>query len=207
MTDCFEVLGEARRPWIDVEGLRIRFLTLSAAAHPDRVHGGTVAEREAATVCSAQINAAFNTLREPRDRLFHLLELELGVRPRDIQRISPGTMDFFIEIGEVCRDIDTFLGVPNRADSSPMLRLQRMQAVLGWSDRLMTLQGKVNSLRDGLDLSVKELNPAWEAVINNPVQDRLAVLPISRLEELFRSMSYVTRWTSQIQERLAHLAA
>jgi hypothetical protein len=33
-----------------------------------------------------------------------------------------------------------------------MLRLQRLRTQLGWSDRLMTLQGKVNAQRDALDL-------------------------------------------------------
>jgi curved DNA-binding protein CbpA len=207
MTDCFELLGEPRRPWLDAEALKSRFLVLSAEAHPDRVHGGTDAERAEANSRSADLNAAFNTLREPRDRLFHLLELELGARPRDIQRIPPGTMDLFVEIGQACRDVDAFLAVPAPADQAPMLRLQRMKTLFGWSDRLMSLQAKVNTMRDTLDAAVKELNPAWESAPSAAGPERRAALPLDRLEELSRSMSYVTRWTSQIQERLSQLAA
>jgi curved DNA-binding protein CbpA len=207
MTDCFDLLGEPRRPWLDAEALKSRFLLLSAEAHPDRVHGGTDEAKAAANDRSAELNAAFNTLREPRDRLFHLLELELGARPRDIQRIPPGTMDLFVEIGQTCRDVDTFLSVPAPEDLPAMLRLQRLRTQLGWSDRLMTLQGKVNARRDALDLELRELNAAWEKAPEAPADSRRAALPLERLEELSRSTSYVTRWTAQIQERLSQLAA
>jgi hypothetical protein len=207
MTDCFALLGEPRCPWLDAEALKSRFLVLSAEAHPDRVHGGTEEAKAAANHRSAELNAAFNTLREPRDRLFHLLELELGARPRDIQRIPPGTMDLFVEIGQTCRDVDTFLAVPAPADLAPMMRLQRMKTVFGWSDRLMNLQGQVNAMRGSLETVLKELNPAWESAPATPGPGRIAALPLDRLEELARSMSYVTRWTSQIQERLSQLAA
>ena len=38
MTDAFALLSEPRRPWLDAEALKARFLPLSAAVHPDRVH-------------------------------------------------------------------------------------------------------------------------------------------------------------------------
>jgi hypothetical protein len=88
-----------------------------------------------------------------------------------------------------------------------MLRLQRLRTQLGWSDRLMTLQGKVNARRDALDLELRELNAAWEKAPEAPADSRRAALPLERLEELSRATSYVTRWTAQIQERLSQLAA
>lgn len=207
MTDCFALLGEPRRPWLDVDALKSRFLGLSAEAHPDRVHGGTEEAKAAANARSAELNAAFNTLREPRDRLFHLLELELGSRPKDIQRIPPGTMDLFVEIGQACRDVDAFLATAAADDLPAMLRLQRMRTQLGHSDRLLNLQAKVNVLRESLDARLRELNPAWESAPAEPGPVRVAALPVERLEEVSRSMSYTTRWTAQIQERLAQLAA
>jgi len=41
--------------------------------------------------------------------MLHLLELETGARPKEVQRIPPGTMDLFVEIGTICRDVDGFL--------------------------------------------------------------------------------------------------
>ncbi len=57
MTDCFELLQEPRRPWIEGGALKARFLELSAAAHPDRVHGATESERAQANARSAELAA------------------------------------------------------------------------------------------------------------------------------------------------------
>ncbi|MFZ4818326.1 MAG: hypothetical protein ACOYLU_06730 [Limisphaerales bacterium] len=206
MTDCFELLQEPRRPWLDADALKARFLELSAAAHPDRVHGGTESERAHANARSAELNAAYNTLRESRDRLFHLLELERGAPSRDIQRIPAGTMDLFVEIGQCCRDADTFLAT-NPNSESPMLKLQRMRQALEWSDRLMALQRQVNLRREVLETTLRGLNAAWESAPPPSDPDRKNHLPLESLEDAARAMSYVSRWTSQLQERLGQLAS
>jgi len=206
MTDCFELLQEPRRPWLDADALKARFLELSAAAHPDRVHGGTESERAHANARSAEVNAAYNTLRESRDRLFHLLELERGAPSRDIQRIPAGTMDLFVEIGQCCRDADTFLAT-NPNSESPMLKLQRMRQALEWSDRLMALQRQVNLRREVLETTLRGLNAAWESAPPPSDPDRKNHLPLESLEDAARAMSYVSRWTSQLQERLGQLAS
>ena len=38
MTDYFALLNEPRRPWLDADLLKQTFLTLSAGAHPDKIH-------------------------------------------------------------------------------------------------------------------------------------------------------------------------
>ncbi|MBM3849266.1 MAG: hypothetical protein FJ396_03575 [Verrucomicrobia bacterium] len=206
MTDCFELLQEPRRPWLDPDALKARFLERSAATHPDRFHGAPEAERTAANARSAELNAAYNTLRETRDRLFHLLELERGAPSRDIQRIPAGTMDLFVEIGHTCRDADAFLAA-NPEIESPMLRLQRMRQALEWSDRLMGLQRQVNARREAIEADLKSMNATWEVTLPPPPSpERRERLPLDALEESARAMSYVSRWTSQLQERLGHLA-
>jgi curved DNA-binding protein CbpA len=205
MTDCFELLQEPRRPWLDADALKARFLELSAATHPDRFHGGTESELAQANTRSAELNVAYNTLKESRDRLFHLLELERGAPSRDIQRIPAGTMDLFVEIGQTCRDADTFLATTPNSDS-PMLKLQRMRQALEWSDRLMALQRQVNTRREALETTLRNLNAAWESAPPVSSPDRMVQLPLESLEEAARAMSYVSRWTSQLQERLGQLA-
>lgn len=205
MTDAFALLAEPRRPWLDADALKARFLPLATALHPDRVHGASEAEKLAANERYAELNAAFNTLREPRDRLLHPLELEAGARPRDIQRIPPGTMDLFVEIGQACRDADAFLAKKTGA-TSPMLRLRLMQEGLTWTDQLQTLQGRVNARRDEFIAELRALNATWDAAppVGSPA--RAAALPLERLEQIYRAMSYVARWTEQLQERLVQLA-
>ncbi len=205
MTDAFALLNEPRRPWLDADALKARFMPLSTAVHPDRVHGASEAERLAANERYAELNAAFNTLREPRERLLHLLELEAGAKPGDIQRIPPGTMDLFIEIGQTCRDADAFLTKKSTA-TSPMLKLRIMQEGLDWADKLQALQGRVNARRDELTIELQTMNATWDAAPPIGSPERRAALPLERLEQIYRTMSYVARWTEQLTERVVQLA-
>ncbi len=205
MLDAFALFSEPRRPSLDVEALKTRFLTQSAQVHPDRVHGAGEAEKAEATTRYAELNAAYQQLKETKDRLLHLYELEAGGPPRDIQRIPPGTMDLFVEVGEKCRDCDAYLA-GRTATTSPMLKLKAFQAGLVWTDALLGLQQQVNARRDALATELTAMNAVWDAApaVGNPA--RREALPLERLEQIYRTLSYVARWTEQIQERMVQLA-
>src|SRR5687768_10197740 len=121
MTDSFALLNEPRRPWLDLEALKTKFMGLSAAAHPDRAHGAAEPEKQAATSRYAALNAAWRCLSEPRDRLLHLLELELGHKPSGLQQTPADAMELFMDVGRLCREVDQFLAERARA-TSPMLK-------------------------------------------------------------------------------------
>src|SRR5438067_139698 len=106
MTDYFALLGQPRLPWLDGDSLKAKFLELSATVHPDRVHDGSEIEKQSSHQRSAELNAAYNCLREPKTRLQHLLELEAGAKPKQVEQISPGTMELFMKIGQLCREVD-----------------------------------------------------------------------------------------------------
>ncbi len=203
--DAFALLNEPRRPWVDVDVLKTRFLEISSATHPDRFHGAPEPERLAATARYSDLNTAYGILREPKDRLLHLIELEAGGKPKDIQRIPPGTMDLFIEVGQGCREADEFLKIKAEA-TSPMLKLSRMREAMGWIDRFQQLQGRVNAQRDHLMATLHDLNVAWDAAPAIGSTERPAALPLEALEQTYRSFSYVDRWTGQLQERLVQFA-
>lgn len=206
MSDAYALLGELRRPWIDPEALKSRFHERSSPLHPDRFHSASEAEKTAANQQFAELSAAYHILREPRERLLHLLELESGGRPRDIQRIPPGTMDLFVEIGQACREADQFLQTRVEAPS-PMLKLKQLQQSLEWNDRLTGLQQRVDAKQADLQEELKRLNDVWagvDAVSDGP--ERRGALPLELLEQLYRAMSYVGRWTEQLRERVAQLA-
>ncbi len=205
MTDAFAILSEPRRPWLDADVLKARFLPLATAVHPDRVHAASEAEKAAAAERYAALNSAFNILREPRERLLHLLELEAGAKPGDIQRIPPGTMDLFVEVGQTCRDADAFLAKKSTA-TSPMLKLRLMQEGLEWADTLQGLQNRVNARRDELTAELRAMNAAWDAAPPVGSLDRASALPLERLEQIYRAVSYVARWTEQLSERVVQLA-
>ena len=205
MTDAFALLAEPRRPWLDAAVLKARFLPLATAVHPDRVHGASEAEKRATNERYAELNAAHNTLREPRDRLLHLLELEAGAKPGDIQRIPPGTLDLFGEVGQACRDADAFLAKKATA-TSPMLKLRIMPEGLDWVDKLQLLQTRVNGRRDELIVKLQMMNRTWDAAPPVGSPERRAALPLQRLEQSYRALSYVARWTEQLTERVVQLA-
>lgn len=206
MTDAFALLNEPRRPWLDAEALKQKFLALSSEVHPDRVHSATDAEKQAANARYAELNAAHNTLREPRDRLLHLLELELGAKPRDVQRIPPGTMDLFVEVGQLCRDVDAFLASRGNV-TSPLLKVKLFEQGMEWTDKLQALQQHINAKRDELAAELQQMNAAWEPGPPAGSPQRAAALPLERLEQIYRVFSYVARWTEQVQERNVQLAA
>lgn len=205
MTDNFALLLEPRLPWIDAEMLKQKFFPLSAPFHPDRVHRGTDTEKLSANQRYAELNAAYNCLREPKERLLHLLELELGKKPSDIQKIPPGTMDLFVEVGQTCRDADAFL-VERSKVTSPLLKVQLFERGHEWTDKLNALQRKINFKRDELATELRELNPIWQNAPPIGSPDRVAALPLERLEQIYRIFSYIARWSEQLQERVVQLS-
>ncbi|HMJ88906.1 MAG TPA: hypothetical protein VK530_03775 [Candidatus Acidoferrum sp.] len=205
MTDYFDLLGEPRRPWLDPSILKQNFHMLSNDLHPDRVHSAPEEVKQRVSQRYAELNAAHNVLREPRDRLLHLLELELGAKPRDVQRIPPGTMELFIEVGQLCRDIDTFLDERNKV-TSPLLKVQIFERGMEWADKLQSLQQRINARRDELADELQQMNAVWNSAPPIGSSDRAASLPLERLEQLYRVFSYIARWSEQINERIVQLA-
>src|SRR5688572_24559446 len=97
--DPFTFFDEPRRPWIDPDALKAKFLALSEQVHPDRVHHASEAEKQKATDHYAELNGAYQLLREPRDRLRVLLELERGAKPAGIEQVPAETMELFMRLG------------------------------------------------------------------------------------------------------------
>jgi DnaJ-domain-containing protein 1 len=205
MTDAFALLNKPRRPWLDADALKQKFLPLSSAAHPDRTHSAPEAEKQQTNQRYAELNAAYNTLREPRDRLLHLLELERGTKPGDIQRIPPGTMDLFVEVGQLCRDVDAFIAERQNV-TSPLLKVQMFERGMEWTDKLQALQQRISTKRDELTTELQQMNAVWDAAPPIGSPQRVAALPLERLEQVYRIFSYIARWSEQLQERNVQLA-
>jgi curved DNA-binding protein CbpA len=205
MTDCFALLNEPRRPWLDPEALRTRFMELSAAAHPDRTPGLAQPAKEAATSHYAALNSAWRCLSEPKNRLLHLLELEAGHKPAGLQNTPAEAMDLFMEVGRLCHEADQFLAERAQA-TSPMLKVRLFERGLEWTDQLLNLQANLRSKQNVLDAELRSLNPVWMDAppIGDPA--RGPRLPLGRLEELYRLSSYLGRWNEQIQERVVRLS-
>ena len=200
MFDYFALLNEPRRPWLDADLLKQKFLTLASDLHPDRVHNAGEIEKAEVTKRYAQLNAAYNCLAEPKLRLLHLLELELGAKPKDIQTIPTALADLFAEVANSCRNADGFLAEKGKA-TSPLVQVQLFERGQDWVEKLNGLQRKLNALCEQLTDELKSLDAQWISV---DAVSRQELLP--KLEELYRLFGYFNRWNNQIQERVVQLS-
>jgi DnaJ-domain-containing protein 1 len=198
MNDCFALLEEPRRPWLDPESLKQKFLSLSAAFHPDVFHSASAAEKAAAEKRYREINNAYTRLRDPKERLLHFIELERGQKPKDTERIDSQLADTFTQVNNICREADILAGEKDTL-TSPLLKVGLFERSQEMTDRLLQLQSKINTARESVLLAIQEIDSDWPRV-----SDRESAL--SKLEKYYRLLSYFTRWNSQLQERTVKLA-
>jgi curved DNA-binding protein CbpA len=194
MKDNFALLNFERRPWLNAEEVNARFVELSAVAHPDRVHGGAAEEVRGANERFAELNAAAACLRDPKERLHHLIQLETGATPSWAQSIPNELMDLFGRVGQLCRDVDQFLAERAQA-SSPILRAQLFATGLDWTDKVEELQATIAKLRADTEAELKKISEHW------PREK-----PIERLKLIAYLYATTGRWEAQLKERFAALA-
>jgi molecular chaperone HscB len=205
VSDYFALLGQPRRPWLDADALKEAFHRLAAQVHPDRVASASPTVRAEANERFAELNAAYSTLRDIKLRLAHLLQLETGSVPREIQRIPAAVADLIFEAGQLIRDADDLIAA-KAANTSPMLKLRHFEAGLALADKLLALQRRLNDVAGTLDREMRDLNPHWSRADGVEPARRADLLPLGRLTDLYHAQSYVTRWMQQLQERIAQLA-
>ena len=198
MPDYFALLNEPRRPWLDADALKKKFFALSSQTHPDRAHSLGEVEKEKAHQRSTELNAAYSCLREPRERLRHLIELERGSLPKQIQEISGDAMDLFMEVGQLCRQTDAFLAEKNRV-TSPLLKVRWFERGEEWTEKLRELQNCIGMKREALAEELKQIDSAW---MGGAAREEL----LARLEKIYRQFSYLDRWTAQLQERATQIS-
>jgi hypothetical protein len=172
-------------------------LALSAESHPDRVHQADDATRQEAQARYANLNSAYQCLRDPKERLAHLLELELGARPSDLQQVPQDLLDLFMEASGLCRRVDGFLS-ENAQLTSPLLRVQGFQQSQEWVDKVAELLARVQARYDQMIEEMKSIDGQWGQE-GQQATGRGELL--ARLEEIYRLLSYFGRWRNQLEER------
>ncbi len=203
MIDCFALLEIPRRPWLEPQALKERFLAASGQSHPDRVHSAGTEERQSAQARYADLNAAYNRLREPKERLQHLLELETGAKPPHMQSLPGEWMVLSLGIAQACKAADALIAEKNRT-TSPLLQVQLFEKLEGTAETLRRVQQQLNRKVAELNDELQRIDLDWSGAEKPPGANRATLL--RRLEELWRLFSYFGRWSSQVQERLVQLS-
>jgi molecular chaperone HscB len=188
--DPFALFDLAPAPALDVAALKERFARDTAATHPDKFAASAEADRATAEARYSSLNQAYQTLIDPRARLLALYELTKGEKPRDIQRIPPGTMDLFKEVGELCRALDDFLE-RKKAASNRLEKAGLMGEELTLQDSLTALREKLEVFAATVEAEVTALDAKWRAGNRD----------LNALEAVYRKYSYVARWRQQLEER------
>ncbi|KAB2650187.1 MAG: DnaJ domain-containing protein [Verrucomicrobia bacterium] len=196
MKDNYLLLKEPRRLWLEADLLKTKFFALSSEVHPDRIHNAPESEKLAATQRYSELNAAYQCLREPRSRIRHLLELELGAKPSDLTDIPDELMNLFLAVGKEFRDVDTFLAEKAKA-TSPMVQVQLFESGMERVDQLNNLTRNIFSLRETLLEELKSLDTVWQSGKSHQMD---------RLLNIWRLLSFYERWLAQIQERTVQLS-
>ncbi len=186
----FSLFSLEPRPAVDLEALKERFNALTVENHPDKFQQAGESELQGAEERSAGINRAYQRLTDPRQRLLYLYELVKGEKPRDVQRIPPGTMDLFVEVGQACRQLDEFLERKKSATGA-LERAGLMGEELALQDTLGVLRGKLEALAGTLETDLQTLDAAWQRGGRDA----------NALEALYRKYSYLARWRQQLEER------
>jgi hypothetical protein len=188
--DPFAFFALEPSPALDVAALKERFARETAETHPDKFAQAGEADRGAAESRYSALNQAYQTLIDPRARLLALYELTKGEKPRDIQRIPPGTMDLFKEVGELCRSLDDYLARKG-ATTNRLERAGLMSEELTLQDALTTLRMKLEAFAATVEAEVAALDVRW----------RSGDKDLNALEAVYRKYSYVARWRQQLEER------
>jgi DnaJ-domain-containing protein 1 len=177
-------------PALDAAALKERFARATSESHPDRFAQAEEGEKLDAEAKYSALNQAYQTLIDPRARLLALYELTKGEKPRDVQRIPPGTMDLFKEVGEMCRELDEFLQ-RKAATTGRLERAGLMSEELTLQDALTTLRMKLEQFGATVDAEIAALDGRWRAGDKD----------LNALEAVYRKYSYLARWRQQLEER------
>jgi hypothetical protein len=178
VTDHFAVLGVHRSPWVDAEALKERFHRLSAQHHPDAAGGSAQAFTD--------LNAAWQTLRDPAKCLRHYLELTHPASLDTAGRTPPGLADLFMDIAAFRQDAQR-LTSRLASTSTPLARAILEPERLALRSRVDTLAGTVTARIEELQARLRNEAP-----------------PPEQLAEVLASMVFLDKWATQLSEaRLA----
>ncbi len=187
--DAFERLGVARAAALDAEALKAAYLEKNREAHPDRAEGDAV--------LSAELNAAYETLREPESRLKHLLELEhagagaaWGTVP-----MEEALMAVFARLGPLLQKTEAFAKKRDAA-ASALGRALLAGEQMALQEELETVLVEIEQRREDLEAELAGVDALRAAGADAAAE---------KMRTLRAKFAYLGKWRGQAREALARL--
>ncbi len=214
MPDPFATFEMKIRPWLDPSLVQQKFVSLAAKSHPD-------SNREPGAHANFQsVTAAHQILRDPVRRLEAALELESpGILDAADGHLVPTNLpDLFMSIATLHRQISAFCGQRALSHEQPALSQgsharSHPAGVQGRESRSVStsplssalLRSETFTLRSDLEHLTQKVNQQWERCENqvravDAVWERRTPEMLRHLASVYREMSYLQRWKSQLKE-------
>lgn len=187
MPDHFAILAYSRRPWLDDAALKDAFHRATAQQHPD-VAGGSGEQ-------AAALNAAYAVLRDPAQRLRHLLELEWPGAAAMPGSIAPELAEWFGKIASL-RQAGAALAKKEAAAQSPLARALLTADRTAHRQALEEAITALAVLEKSAYEELRALDASWEA------RDEMTHAGVAALQQRF---AFLTKWQARLREDLFRL--
>ena len=181
MTDYFALLDQPRAPWLDPAALKEAYHRKTLQTHPDSATAGHEND-------FAELNAAYQTLQEPKQRLHHLLAL-LGGAPASTTQIPAELQELFLQIGGLNQRVTQLLE-KMRAASNPLSRSLLKAEVVNAQTDVGVVRDKVKTLNDAASEQLQQINARQ----------------IGEMAALYQRFAYLGRWSEQLDEMAFQLS-
>jgi curved DNA-binding protein CbpA len=182
MTDYFALLEQPRAPWLDPVVLKDAFHRKTLRTHPD---SATAQQKND----FAELNAAYQTLQDPKRRLHHLLSLE-NRTPAANQTVPAELQELFLDLGALKQRADSLLEKKRAASNALSASLVKPEA-LALRREVIAWREKIRVLMDSANQELREINSRWQS--NHDAE-------ISSLSNLYLTFAYLGRWSEQLDE-------
>jgi len=181
MTDYFALLRQPHQPHLADSALEQAFRERARLLHPDAAGAKEGDE-------FAQLNTAFNVLRDPRSRLRHLLELE-GVTPEK-ELIAPELVELFSRAAEITHQAKAEIAKErgsNSAIARSVAHFKRSQI----RAELVSVLRKLEANELGTRRDLENLNAIW---------DKERAVAIEKTMQLQQRFTILQRWMDTLGE-------
>ena len=192
MTDYFTLLDQPRQPWLDLEQLKETFHAKTLRAHPD----AQAQSETSSETAFAELNEAYQVLRDPKRRLHHLLTFERNLSSPQNEAVPPEIEALFPVVADVTQELEALLQKLDRA-SSTLSRSLLKTDLLAAAERLHGVLERLSAMLEKAEARLREVSQSYEG--NGTEFD-------PELRALYLQFSYLTKWIADLREQQSRLA-